>query len=51
VQDVAATKTDISKTNASGFTRWMQTKAQYAVNALIDSVIQAHRCAAGRDMF
>jgi hypothetical protein len=35
VQDVAATKTEPSKRNASHFTRSMQTEAQRTVNALM----------------
>jgi hypothetical protein len=42
VQDVAATKTKTSKSNASHFTRPMQTEAQRAVNELMRLLTRAH---------
>jgi hypothetical protein len=43
VQEVAATKTEPSKRNASHFTRSMQTEAQRAVNALMRLPTRAHQ--------
>jgi hypothetical protein len=43
VQDVEPTKTKTSKTNASNFTRSMQTEAQRTVNALIRLPTRAYQ--------